>query len=134
MFSISVSAFFCVCVQVEALRRADHPPKESYRLSKIEKKTEVKRRVSWPTGAVVPRKKIQVSNVLVLTVRCKLIYSFRYSLFLFLKFLLVSRLILFRLSPFISLGSCNHCYLAYFLWSNDFEHLPWNHGLSFFSS
>jgi hypothetical protein len=23
-------AFFCVCVQVEALRRADHPPKESY--------------------------------------------------------------------------------------------------------
>jgi hypothetical protein len=24
-----------VCVQVEALRRADHPPKESYRLPKI---------------------------------------------------------------------------------------------------
>jgi hypothetical protein len=29
-------AFFCVCVQVEALRRADHPPKESYRMSKIQ--------------------------------------------------------------------------------------------------
>jgi hypothetical protein len=25
--------FFCVCVQVEALRRADHTPKESYRMS-----------------------------------------------------------------------------------------------------
>jgi hypothetical protein len=33
--NISVCAFFCVCVQVEALRRADHPPKESYRMSKI---------------------------------------------------------------------------------------------------
>jgi hypothetical protein len=30
-----VCAFFCVCVQVEALRRADHPPKESYRMYKI---------------------------------------------------------------------------------------------------
>jgi hypothetical protein len=30
-----VCAFLCVCVQVEALRRADHPSKESYRLSKI---------------------------------------------------------------------------------------------------
>jgi hypothetical protein len=29
---VFVCAFFCVCVQVEALRRADHPPKESYRL------------------------------------------------------------------------------------------------------
>jgi hypothetical protein len=28
-------AFFSVCVQVEALRRADHPPKESFRMSKI---------------------------------------------------------------------------------------------------
>jgi hypothetical protein len=26
---------FCVYVKVEALRRADHPPKESYRMSKI---------------------------------------------------------------------------------------------------
>jgi hypothetical protein len=34
MFSVCVvCAFFCVCAQVEALRRADHPSKESYRLS-----------------------------------------------------------------------------------------------------
>jgi hypothetical protein len=38
--------FFCVCVQEEALRRADHPPKQFNRLSKIYK-TEVKERVSW---------------------------------------------------------------------------------------
>jgi hypothetical protein len=34
---------------------------------------------------------------------------------------MVSHLIWFRLSPFISLGSCNHCNLACFLWSNNFE-------------
>jgi hypothetical protein len=35
--SVYVCAFFCVCVQVEALRRADHPSKESYRLSLVKK-------------------------------------------------------------------------------------------------
>jgi hypothetical protein len=34
---VYVCAFFCVCVQVEALRRADLPSKESYRLSLIKK-------------------------------------------------------------------------------------------------
>jgi hypothetical protein len=37
MFSVCVCAFSCVCVQVEALRRADHPSKDSYRLSLIKK-------------------------------------------------------------------------------------------------
>jgi hypothetical protein len=38
MFSVVyVCAFFCGCVQVEALRRADHPSEESYRLSLIKK-------------------------------------------------------------------------------------------------
>jgi hypothetical protein len=27
---VCMCAFFCVCVQVEALRRVDQPPKESY--------------------------------------------------------------------------------------------------------
>jgi hypothetical protein len=34
---VYVCEFFCVCVQVEALRRAAHPSKESYRLSLIKK-------------------------------------------------------------------------------------------------
>jgi hypothetical protein len=34
---VYVCEFFYVCVQVEALRRADHPPKEFYRLSLIKK-------------------------------------------------------------------------------------------------
>jgi hypothetical protein len=35
--SVYVCTFICVCVQVEALRRADDPSKESYRLSLIKK-------------------------------------------------------------------------------------------------
>jgi hypothetical protein len=33
--SVCVYAIFCVYVQVETLRRTDHPPKESYRTSKF---------------------------------------------------------------------------------------------------
>jgi hypothetical protein len=32
---VCVCAFFCVYIQVEALRRADHPLKESYRMPNI---------------------------------------------------------------------------------------------------
>jgi hypothetical protein len=34
---VYVYIFFCVCVQLEALRWANHPFKESYRLSLIKK-------------------------------------------------------------------------------------------------
>jgi hypothetical protein len=49
-----------------------------------------------------------------LLVASSLILSFRYSRLLFLKYLLVSRFIYFRLSAFISLGYCNHCNLGSF--------------------
>jgi hypothetical protein len=39
---VYVCAFFCVRVQIEALRRADHPSKEPYRLSLIKKTEETR--------------------------------------------------------------------------------------------
>jgi hypothetical protein len=57
------------------------------------------------SGAERIRSVMQGSDVLVLTVRCKLINS---VFQIFLKCLLASRLTLFRLSPIISFGSCNH--------------------------
>jgi hypothetical protein len=74
-----------------------------------------------------------VYDVLALTVHCKLI-NFVFQIFplLIRKHRLASHLTLFRLSPFISLGSCNHCNLACFLRSNNFEHPSSNHGFCFF--
>jgi hypothetical protein len=65
MFSISVCAFFCVYVQAEALRRADHPPKESYRMSKdlvnrseTESFTEVGQGPNWGCSAKEEKKSV----------------------------------------------------------------------------
>ncbi|PNF16760.1 hypothetical protein B7P43_G00854 [Cryptotermes secundus] len=44
-----------VCVQVETLRRADHPPKVSYLMCKIEKKSEVKGEVHGALPEEGPR-------------------------------------------------------------------------------
>jgi hypothetical protein len=64
-----------------------------------------------------------------LFISISLILYLRYFLILFLKCLLASRLTLFRLSPFISLGSCNYCNSTCFLWSNNFEHPSSKHGV-----
>ena len=70
---------------------------------------------------------IQVSNILVITVCVKFIpVRFRYSFFLLLKCLLASRLTLLRYLLRRS-GSCNHCTLACFLQSKNFEHFSSNH-------
>jgi hypothetical protein len=71
---------------------------------------------------------MQVPNILVPTVRCKR-FNFFFQIFplLFLKCLLLSGLILFRLSPFISFGYDNHCNCSRFFdlkfWTSFFG--PW---------
>jgi hypothetical protein len=65
---------------------------------------------------------IQVSDVLILTVRCKIVNSiFQKFLSFFLKCLLFSDLTLHKLSTFTSLGACNHGRLASFLWKPNSE-------------
>jgi hypothetical protein len=48
---------------------------------------------------------------------------------LFLDILLFSSFKSCRLSPLVWFGFCNHCNLACFCWSINFEHSSSNHGL-----
>jgi hypothetical protein len=70
----------------------------------------------------------------VLTVCFRLIIFFTYSLFLFLKVLLVLCLTFFRFPQFGWLGFRNHCNLACFLWYNHSEHSSSKNGLCCFNS
>jgi hypothetical protein len=66
MFSVFVCVcVFCVCVQVEALRRADHPPKESYRLNRSETECfmEVGQGQNWGCSAKEKKYRYGKSNV-----------------------------------------------------------------------
>jgi hypothetical protein len=68
MFSVMyVCAFFCVCVQVEALRRADHPSKESYRMSLINKPRKLspmlQKREQAPKCGSNEKKKLPLENI-----------------------------------------------------------------------
>ena len=70
------------------------------------------------------------------TVSSSSILAFRYSFFLFLKCLLASYLILFRLFTLFLLwfASCNHCILACFLWSKKRKHSSSDRALCCFYS
>jgi hypothetical protein len=67
--------------------------------------------------------------LLLLLVSRSLIFPYIYSLSLFLNILLVSHLKFFRLTPLIWLGFCNHCNLACFRLSINFEHSLSSHDL-----
>ena len=78
---------------------------------------------------------IHVSDIFVLTVSFKFInISFQLFLLFFLKSLLASCLILFRLSTLFSFASCTQCNLACYLLSRKSKHSASNHGLRCFNS
>jgi hypothetical protein len=74
MFSVCV----CVCVQVEALRRADHLSKESYRLSSIKKLRKLSPMLQ--SGSKLPRvgatRKKKSGRLLPMLQRTKLLFFF----------------------------------------------------------
>src|SRR5215468_6775226 len=72
--------------------------------------------------------------LILLLVSSSSILAFRYAFFLFLKYLLASRLTLFRLYTLLWLGSCIHCILTCFLSSKIPKHSSSNHGLCGFIS
>ena len=78
---------------------------------------------------------LQAPNIFHFTISFKFLnLAFSYSLFLFLKCLLTSRLTLFKLPTLLWLESCIHCILAWFLWSKIPKHSWSNHGLCYFNS
>jgi len=78
---------------------------------------------------------IQFPNIFYLTVSFNFLnLTFRYSLFVFLKCLLASRLTLFRLSTLLWFAFCTHCILACFLCSKKSKHSSSNHALCCFNS
>ena len=72
--------------------------------------------------------------LILLLVSSSSILVFKYAFFLFLNYLLASRLTLFRVSTLLWLGSCIHYILACFLWSKIPKHSSSNHGLCCFIS
>ena len=72
--------------------------------------------------------------LILLPVSSSSILAFRYFFFLFLKYLLASRLTLFRSPTLLWFGSYNQCILAWLLRSKNREHASSNHGLCCFSS
>ena len=81
----------------------------------------------------MPLYKTLIFLILLLVSRSSILY-FSYYLFLFLRFLLASHLILFRLCTLFWYGFCNHCILAYFLWYKNHKNSSSNHGLCCFNS
>ena len=81
----------------------------------------------------MPLYKSQIFFILLL-VASSSIFTFRYSIFLFLKYMLLLCLTLFRLFALLWLGSCTHFILACFLGSKKLQCSLSNHGLCWFSS
>ena len=71
---------------------------------------------------------------ILLPVSSSSILALRYFFFLFLNYLLASRLTLFRSPTLLWFGFCNHCILACFLRSKNREHSSSALGLCSFSS